>query len=219
MNKIFVVEDDDALRLGLCDLLAKNGYTYETTTDFENILDLILKAHCDMILLDLHLPYVDGYYLCREIRKVSKIPIVVLTSQTSDMDELMSINLGADDFIGKPYKPQILLARIENIFRRLNRETTEIVLQDVSLNLSNSSLSYRDQVVSLTKNEFQILYTLMKKPNVIISRNDLMDVLWQSDVFVDDNTLTVNINRLRKKLDQIGIEDFLKTKRGQGYII
>jgi len=219
MSKIFVVEDDRALRLGLCDLLKKNGYQAVTTDDFEGILGHIGQAEADLILLDLHLPHVDGYYICRELRKTSQVPIVVLTSQNSDLDELMSINLGADDFISKPYKPQILLARIDNILRRTQRTSPSINHGGVTLNMANSSISFQGREESLSKNEYIILYTLMTQTGTIVSRNALMEALWQSDAFIDDNTLTVNINRLRKKLEAMGIVDFLITKRGQGYSV
>lgn len=219
--KIFLVEDDVTLRNELTTLLHSYGYTCVTTDDFMNIVDNILEAKVDLILLDIQLPYYDGYHICREIRKASEVPIIVVTSRNNDMDELMSINLGADDFITKPYNTQILLARIGAVLKRIEPKNAleKLEHKGVILCPSKSIVSYEKKEIELTKNELRILSVLLHNVGRIVSRDELIDELWQSDEFVDDNTLTVNVNRLRKKLETIGVMDFIITKRGQGYII
>lgn len=220
-KKIFIIEDDEKIRNELCTFL--NRYDYEATysLDFEHVIDEALKEKYHLILLDINLPYFDGYYICREIRKKSSVPIIVVTSRDSEVDELMSMNLGADDFITKPYNTQILLARISALLRRTynNQESEILEYNNLELNLSKSEVGYKGNKIELSKNESKILYVLMKNKEKIVSRNEIIESLWDSDEFVDDNTLTVNVNRLRKKLEEIGAIDFLKTKRGQGYIL
>ncbi|MEO2565516.1 response regulator transcription factor, partial [Clostridium tertium] len=205
----------------LCTFLNKYGYETRYSLDFENILEEFMKDKYHLVLLDINLPYYDGYYICREIRKRSSIPIIVVTSRDSEVDELMSMNLGADDFITKPYNTQILLARISSIIRRAYNNSDSEVLEYRGLihNLSTSEAEFDNKRIELSKNESRILYVLIKNKEKIVSRNEIIESLWQSDEFVDDNTLTVNINRLRKKLEEIGAIDYLKTKRGQGYIL
>ena len=159
--------------------------------------------------------------MCRTIREKSEVPIIVVTSRDSEMDELMSINLGADDFVTKPYNTQILLARISAMLKRTQKETVNDSLQykGLKLQLNNSTVIYKDHEIELSKNEIRILYTLLQHKENIVSRDQLMESLWQSNEFIDDNTLTVNINRVRKKLEAAGLKDFIKTKRGQGYMI
>lgn len=219
MEKIFIIEDDIKIREELSLFLSRNGYTCETTDDFKNILESVISSNAQLILLDINLPYVDGYHICKEIRKTSDIPIIVVTSRNSDLDELMSMNFGADDFVTKPYNTQILLARIQSVLRRTSQTSEQLLVKGVTLNLSDASVGYKNQKIEITKNEMKILHLLMSQEGIIVKRDDIMDVLWQSNEFVDDNTLTVNVNRLRKKLESIGIDEFLKTKRGQGYII
>ena len=220
-NKIFIIEDEEKIRLELSTFLNRYGYETSFSTDFENIVDISLKEEPDIILLDINLPYYDGYYICREIRRKSNVPIIVVTSRNSEVDELMSMNLGADDFITKPYNTQILLARIASIIRRTyqNLDSEVFEFKGLKYNMSTSEMTFDNKKCELTKNESKILFTLMKNKERIVSRNDLMKALWQDDEFVDDNTLTVNINRLRKKLEEIGAVDYIQTKRGQGYIL
>lgn len=220
-KKIFIIEDEEKIRNELSTFLNKYGYITSYSVDFENIVEEALKSKCNLILLDINLPYYDGYYVCREIRKKSDVPIIVVTSRDSEVDELMSMNLGADDFITKPYNAQILLARISSILRRsYNSKDLDILeYKELEHNLSTSEASYKDKKTELSKNESRILNVLIKNNGKIVSRNEIIEALWESDEFVDDNTLTVNINRLRKKLEEIGANDFLKTKRGQGYIL
>lgn len=220
-KKIFIIEDEEKIRIELSTFLNRYGYETTFSTDFENIVDIALKEEPHIILLDINLPFYDGYYICREIRKSSNVPIVVVTSRDSEIDELMTMNLGADDFITKPYNTQILLARVASIMRRTyeNIDMEIFEYNGLKYNMSTSVVEYENKTIDLTKNESRILYTLMKNKEKIVSRNDLMKALWQSNEFVDDNTLTVNINRLRKKVDEIGAEGYLQTKRGQGYIL
>lgn len=220
-KKIFIIEDEKKIRNELCTFLNRYGYETSYSLDFENIVEEVMGDKYHLILLDINLPYYDGYYICREIRRRSSVPIIVVTSRDSEVDELMSMNLGADDFITKPYNTQILLARISSIIRRTYNNSDSEILEYRGLlhNLSTSEVEYNDKKIELSKNESKILYTLIKSKEKIVSRNEIIEALWQSDEFVDDNTLTVNINRLRKKLEEIGAIDYLKTKRGQGYIL
>ncbi|WP_297714055.1 response regulator transcription factor [Clostridium sp.] len=220
-NKIFIIEDEEKIRIELSELLNRYGYEASYSNDFENIVEIALESNSHIILLDINLPYYDGYYICREIRKKSNIPIIVVTSRNSEVDELMSMNLGADDFVTKPYNTQILLARISSLLRRTyqNMDLEIFEFKGLKYNMSTSEMKFDNNKVELTKNESRILYTLIKNKEKIVSRNELMKSLWQNDEFVDDNTLTVNINRLRKKLEEVGAVDYLQTKRGQGYIL
>lgn len=218
---LFIIEDDVKLKNELITFLENYNYCCKTSNDFKNIISEAVAAKPDLILLDINLPYFDGYHICREIRKLSEVPIIVVTSRNTDMDELMSMNLGADDFVTKPYNTQVLLARINAVLKRMNQNNDADTLnfKNLVLYLTKSVVTYGSESAELTKNELRILSVLMKNQGNIISRNDLMDELWQSNEFVDDNALTVNVNRLRKKLEEIGAMDFIKTKRGQGYIL
>ena len=221
MNKVFIIEDDVKINEQLGSFLKRYGYEVATSFDFENIVDIALEENPQIILLDINLPVFDGYYICKEIRKQSNVPIIVVTSRDTEMDELISMNLGADDFITKPYNTAILLARIESIIRRVygNNSMEIYEYNGLRYNLSTSEMEYEGNKSDLTKNESRILYTLIKNKGKIVSRSELMKYLWQNDEFVDDNTLTVNINRLRKKMEEIGANHMLTTKRGQGYIL
>lgn len=221
MNKVFIIEDDVKINEQLGSFLKRYGYEVATSFDFENIVDIALEENPKIILLDINLPVFDGYYICKEIRKQSNVPIIVVTSRDTEMDELISMNLGADDFITNPYNTAILLARIESIIRRVygNNSMDIYEYNGLRYNLSTSEMEYEGNKSDLTKNESRILYTLIKNKGKIVSRSELMKYLWQNDEFVDDNTLTVNINRLRKKMEEIGANNMLTTKRGQGYIL
>ena len=219
--KIIIVEDHESIRNELKILLSKYGYEIIVLDRFDTVVEDCLREDVDLILLDINLPFYDGYYVCRTIREKSEVPIIVVTSRDSEMDELMSINLGADDFVTKPYNTQILLARISAMLKRTQKETVNDSLQykGLKLQLNNSTVIYKDQIIELSKNEMRILYTLLQHKESIVSRDQLMESLWQSNEFIDDNTLTVNVNRVRKKLEAAGLKDFIKTKRGQGYMI
>lgn len=221
MFKIFIVEDEITIRTELKTLLEKYDYDCQTTDDFTSIISMIEAAQPHLILLDINLPHFDGYHICREIRSRSQVPIMIVTSRNSDIDELMSMNLGADDFITKPYHTQILLARIAALLKRSYQTENESHIEHngILLSLSNSTVSANGTNIELTKNEMKILHQLMQNKGNIQSRDELINALWQTDEFIDDNTLTVNINRLRKKLESIGVFDYLHTKRGMGYMV
>ena len=222
MEKIIIVEDDEIIREELQSFLGRYGYEVVVPRELENIVEFILKENSDLVLLDINLPIYDGYYICREIRKKSEVPIIIVTSRDSDMDELMSMNLGADDFVTKPYNTQILLARIAALLKRSNNKTTSnniLNYKNLQLNLSNAKITCNNKEADLTKNQVKILSYLMNHQGQIVSRDLLMEYLWSTDYFVDDSTLTVNITRLRKKLEEIGIENVIETRRGLGYIM
>lgn len=216
---ILIVEDEIKLREELKFFLENNGYQVKTIDNFDNTLNEIKNINCDLILMDINLPNINGEYLTKEIRKESNVPIIMVTSKNTEIDELISINYGADDFITKPYNPQILLARIERILRRLNNNDNKIVYNDLILDVSKSLIIKNEKIIDLSKNEFKIFYYLLTNSGKIISRDELINYLWDNNEFVDDNTLTVNINRLRNKLSDIGYNNLILTRRGQGYII
>ncbi|WP_071982647.1 response regulator transcription factor [Clostridium butyricum] len=222
MRKIMIIEDEVIIREELKSFLSKYNYEVIAPSDFENVIEFILNENPDLILLDINLPIFDGYYICREIRKTSDIPIIIVTSRDSDMDELMSMNLGADDFVSKPYNTQILLARIAALLKRSGGSSNTskyLIYNNFKINLSNATISWKDKEIELTKNEIKILSCLIENKGSIVSREILMEYLWKSDYFVDDSTLTVNITRLRRKLEGIGIKDAIETRRGLGYIM
>ncbi|MEF9952777.1 MAG: response regulator transcription factor [Clostridium sp.] len=222
MKKILIIEDDLVLGEELQSFLSRYDFDAVLPSSFENIVEYALSQSSDLILLDVNLPIYDGYYICREIRRVSDVPIIIITSRNSDMDELMSMNLGADDFVTKPFNTQILLARIGAILKRVEgRGGSQNTLgyKGLSLNLSNASVTYENVEVELTKNEVKILSILIESAGSIVSREALMEGLWKDDYFVDDSTLSVNIVRLRKKLESIGLSDIIETRRGLGYIM
>lgn len=218
---IHIVEDDSLIRGELSLLLSTYGYTCSSTNDFRNIVEDVIHKNPDLLLLDINLPYVDGYHICRELRKISDMPIIVVSSRNTQMDELMSMNLGADDFISKPYNTPILLARIGAVLNRVNKVHIQEIIKYKGLiyEPAKGQVCYGDKQRVLSKNEQQLLYTLLKNKERILMRSELMDALWQTDNFIDDNTLTVNMNRLRKSLEDIGILDLIITKRGQGYMV
>ena len=220
MQKIFIVEDDEKLRDELEIFLKNNGYEVNTLKKFDNTIQDILSEKSDLVLLDINLPGSDGEYVCKEVRKVSNIPIIIITSRDSEIDELLSINYGADHYITKPFNIQILLAKISSLLRRTSIVNTEkIDAKDFILNISKSLIEKDGKEIELTKNEFKILKYLVERRDKIVSREEIMDYLWESESFIDDNTLTVNINRLRSKLEELDLKELLQTRRGQGYIL
>lgn len=217
--KTFIIEDEVEMRDELIRLLQKYGYDCYSSDRFDRIAALALDAKADLILLDINLPFQDGYQICREIRKASNVPIIVLTSRNTDFDELMSLNLGADDFISKPFNAQVLLARIQKLLARAyeTRSDAQLSHKGLTLNLLKAEIHYSGQTRELTKNELGILRILMVNEGKIIQRDFIIDELWQSEAFIDENTLNVNMVRLRKKLSEIGLPDYIETKRGLGY--
>lgn len=220
MQTILIIEDDATIRAELKSLLEKYGYAVIAPEELRGIIDHAIAMQPQLILLDLGLPHHDGHHICREIRKQSAAPIIVVTSRDTETDELMSMHLGADDFVTKPYNTQILLARIENVLRRAYggaQAQTLLAAGGVTLDTQNDTVSAGGQSAELTRNEARILRLLMKQPGQVLSRDQIMTELWQSADFVDDNTLTANISRLRKKLGKLGFPKFIQTERGQGY--
>ncbi|MBQ6887631.1 MAG: response regulator transcription factor [Lachnospiraceae bacterium] len=219
--KIAVIEDEAEIRAELEKLLKRYGYDVFCVEDFTKTIEDMERENPNLILLDIHLPYKDGFCICREIREKMTNPIIMLTSQNSDLEEVMSLQAGADDFVGKPYNPQVLLAHIEAVLKRsgAGMDSNRTSYKNVTLDSGRGVLEYNGTRAELTKNEIRILNLLMKKPGEIVSREEIMEELWQDGQFVDENTLNVNIMRLRKKLTEMGLEDFLETKRGMGYRI
>lgn len=224
-HRIFIIEDDTALRTELAHLLQLSGYEAAACGDgFATAAAQALAAKPDCVVLDLKLPGADGHDICRDLRAKSRVPIIMLTSSESEFDEVMAMNLGADDYVTKPYRPAVLLAHIQALLRRTAAPAPALVLRHkgVALNLGAGTVSYEGSAdtAELTRNELRILQTLMKHPGIVVSRSDIMCALWESDAFIDDNTLTVNVNRLRKTLASLGVpDDFLVTRRGQGYMV
>ena len=222
MKKILIVEDDQKLRNELKVYLEKNGYEALTIEKFDNSIQDILDKKADLILLDINLPYLDGEYICKEIRKTSNVPIIMVTSRDSELDELISLNNGADQYVTKPYNLQILLAKIAGLLKRTENTAinqNKIDCREFILNISKSMIEKEEKQIELTKNELKILHFLVLRKGQIVSRDEIINYLWDSESFIDDNTLTVNMTRLRTKLEEIGLKDIIETKRGQGYIL
>ncbi|CZR96913.1 MULTISPECIES: response regulator transcription factor [unclassified Clostridioides] len=223
MFKIMVIEDDVSLKNIIAECLSKWGHDVYQIENLENIIEEFKNYEPQLVLLDINLPFYDGFHWCNEIRKISKVPIIFISSRNSNMDVIMGVNLGADDYIQKPFSIDVLVAKVNALLRRtynfVENNSNQIVHNGVILDLSTATIKYEDNIVELTKNEIKILHELMKYKGQIVSRNKLMKKLWDNDWFVDDNTLTVNVNRIRVKLNEIGLEDFIDTKRGLGYII
>ena len=222
MRRLLVVEDDRRIRDELCVLLARNGYEALALETFDDVATQIVDAAPDLVLLDLNLPGVDGQYVCREVRRRSSVPIVVVTSRDNDMDELLTLSLGADDFVPKPYNDQVLLAHVATVLKRSYGESAaaaEISHCGVTLDTARCRVTAGGRTAELTKNELRILALLMRNAGAVVSRQRIQEELWASDEFVDDNTLTVNVSHLRATLAKIGVEDFVRTKRGMGYLV
>lgn len=222
MPKILIVEDDEKLRKELQTFLNKNGFETKAIEKFDNTIQDIINKNADLILLDINLPNLDGEYILKEIRKTSNVPIIMITSRDNELDELLSLNYGADQYVTKPFNIQILLAKIIGLLKRSNTTDTKqdkIDCKDFILNISKSVIEKDQKQIELTKNELKILYFLITKRGQIVPREDIINYLWDSESFIDDNTLTVNMKRLRTKLEEINMQDMIETKRGQGYIL
>lgn len=221
MKKILIIEDDKTISDELKILLDDNGYDSYQLFNFHQVTKKIIEFDPDLVLLDIVLPGTNGQTILKEIRKESNLPVIMLTSKTGDINEIMSMSYGADDYITKPYNPTLLLLRIETLFRHLDDQGSndQIEYNQMTINLLKSTLTYKDNEIILSKNELTILYYLIKNHGKIVTRDELMDHLWDYSDFVDDNTLTVNINRLRKKMKNLGILDSIETRRKQGYIL
>ena len=222
MQKILIVEDDKKLRKELETFLTKHGFIAKGLEKFDNTIQDILNENADLILLDINLPYTDGEFVCKEVRKTSDVPIIMVTSRDNEIDELMSLNYGADQYVTKPYNIQILLAKINGLLKRtqkLEKEIEKIDCDGFTLNIAERVIEKDEQKIELTKNEYTILYYLAKNKGRIVSRDEIMDYLWESEEFIDDNTLSVNVKRLRSKLEELGFVDKIETRRGQGYLL
>ena len=222
MYKILIVEDDITIAKLIKEHLRKWDYEAEYISDFKNITEQVLHAEPQLILLDVMLPYFNGFYWCGEIRKVTKTPIMFISSASDAMNIVMAINMGGDDFIAKPFDLNVLVAKVQALIRRtyyFAGQVSVIEHNGAVLNLNDTSLLYDSQKIELTKNDFRILQLLMENIGRVVTREEMMERLWESDSFVDDNTLTVNITRLRKKLDDTGLPDFIKKKKGLGYMV
>ncbi|MGT2756378.1 response regulator transcription factor [Streptococcus ovuberis] len=224
MHKILLVEDDPTISNLVKKNLEQWGFDVIDIADFTQVLQVFTQTEPHLVLLDLTLPFFNGYYWCQEIRKLSKVPIVFLSSHDQAMDIVMAINMGADDYVTKPFEMTVLLAKIQGILRRSYEFAGEgdaslLDYQGVVLDLKTAQLRYQGQAFDLTKNEFQVIQVLWRHGQEVVSREELMQALWHSDVFIDDNTLTVNMTRLRKKLRDIGLGDLIVTKKGLGYCL
>jgi len=220
--KVMIVEDDEIISNSIAGYLNKWQYTTYEVSNFQNVITEFVEEKPDIVLMDINLPYFDGYYFCEEIRKISKVPIIFISSASDDMNIVMAMNIGADDFIEKPFKLVVLKAKIEALLRRVynfNSSNSLIVYKEVIFDINKDEIKYKDNIATLTKNESKILTILLENREKIVSREDIIAALWQSDNFIDENTLSVNINRLRAKLKSIGIDEFITTKKGKGYII
>lgn len=217
---VYIVEDDAAVAGELARALEREGFRTAAAERFDRVVPDILAAAPDLVLLDLTLPGTDGQFIARDLREHSQVPIIVLTSRTTEIDEVMAMNLGADDFIPKPYRLRVLVARIQALLRRADGGAATILSHNgLELDSARSVARANEREVELTKNECRILALLMSRAGQVVSRADIMRDLWESEAFIDDNTLTVNINRLRATLEKIGVANYLVTKRGQGYTV
>lgn len=222
MYKLLIVEDDRGIADGIKSQTEAWGLEVCTVENFRNVLGEFTEFQPHIVLLDIRLPFFNGYHWCSEIRKISKVPIIFISSASDNMNIVMAMNMGADDFIAKPFDENVLTAKIQALLRRtydFGSSVPVIEHRGAILNTGDGTLTYGTDRISLSKNEFKILQCLMENKGKIVSREKLMERLWKTDVFVDENTLTVNINRLRKKLDASGLDGFIKTKFGMGYIV
>ena len=220
MYKIFMVEDDEIIARSIREHLQAWNYDVCCVEDFSNVVAEFVRFDPQLVLMDITLPFFNGYHWCSEIRKISKVPVIFLSSAADNMNIVMAVNLGADDFIPKPFDLEVLTVKIQAMLRRsYDFAGTGSMLEHKGaiLNLNETTLTYQEQKIELTKNEFRILEILMENKEKVVSRETLMTKLWESDNYVDENTLSVNVNRLRKKLEALGLEEFILTKKGIGY--
>lgn len=222
MYKIFIVEDDKGIADGITSCLGNWGMEGRTVSDFMKVLEEVEEYEPHLIIMDITLPYMGGYHWCQEIRKTSSVPIIFISSATDNMNIIMAINMGADDFIAKPFDQSVLIAKVTALLRRtydFSQASATMEVAGAVLNTNNNTLTYNGAEVDLARNEYKILLTLVQNKNKVVSREKLMEALWETDCYVDENTLTVNVGRLRKTLEGIGLKDLIKTKFGVGYIL
>lgn len=219
MKRIVIVEDDEVISKELYNLLINAGYEAIILNDFDNTKDEILRLNPDLVLLDINIPGINGEIILREIRRESNVLIIMVTSLANEVDEVLSISYGADDYITKPYNPTILLLRIQNIFRRIDEKNINLKYRDLEVDIGKNLLLKDNIKIELTKNEMIIFSYLLNNQNRIVSRDELMTDLWNSKEFINDNALTVNISRLRSKLSEFGYDNAIETRKGIGYIL
>ena len=218
--KILLVEDDAVIRRAIAAHIRSWGYEAVEVEDFEQVMGIFTREEPHLVLLDISLPFFNGFHWCMQIRQVSKVPIIFISSAADNMNIVMAMNMGGDDFITKPFDLNVLTAKVQALLRRTyDFAGTSQLLEHrgAILNLSDGTLLWNNERIELTKNEFRIMKTLMEQKERVVSRDELMENLWATDSFIDDNTLTVNVNRLRKRLEQVGLKDFIVTKNGLGY--
>ena len=222
MYKIFIVEDDKGIAEGISGCLSAWEMEVKIISDFRNVLGEIGEYEPHLIIMDITLPYMGGYHWCQEIRKTSNVPIIFISSATDNMNIVMAMNMGADDYIPKPFDQSVLIAKVQALLRRtydFSQSTFTLQARGAVLNTNDNSLSYNGNKLELARNEYKILLTLMQNKNKVVSREKLMEALWETDSFVDENTLTVNVGRLRKTLESAGLKELIKTRFGIGYIL
>ncbi len=222
MYRLLIVEDDTGIAQAIAEHAGMWEYKVHTVQNFRKVLTEYAEFDPHIILMDISLPFFDGYHWCREIRKVSKVPIIFLSSVSDNMNMIMAMNMGADDFIAKPFDLKLLMAKMQALLRRTYDFAASVSVLEhrgALLNTADDTLTYREEKISLSKNEYKILHILMEHKGRVVSREKLMQLLWETDCFVDENTLSVNVNRLRKRLDAAGLSDFITTKFGVGYLI
>lgn len=222
MYHILIIEDDLSIAKSLDQVLKSWGYEATYITDFKQIIETFTTLQPHLVLMDISLPFFNGYHWCTEIRKLSNVPIIFISSASENLNIVMAMNMGGDDFISKPFDLGVMVAKIQALLRRTYAFTGQRQILEhhgVLLNLNDASLTYEAQKIELTKNDFKILQLLLENSGKVLSRSDIMTHLWESDQFIDDNTLTVNVTRLRKKIEEIGLVDFIHTKKGIGYYI
>jgi len=222
MYRIMIVEDDQIIASALKNHLGKWAFEVMCVTDFKDVVGQFKEFSPDLVLLDIMLPYNNGFYWCSEIRRISSVPVIFISSASDNMNVVMAMNMGGDDFICKPFDLAVVTAKIQAVLRRTYSYHGQMNVMEyagIVLNLGDASLTYQGQRIELTKNEFRIMQELMENAGRTVSRERIMERLWQSDSFIDDYTLTVNMTRLRKKLDDIGLGGLIKTRKGMGYII
>ena len=222
MYKIYIAEDDKGIAEGILSCLGSWGMEGRIVSDYLKVMEEVTEYEPHLIIMDITLPYMGGYHWCQEIRKTSNVPIIFISSATDNMNIVMAMNMGADDFIPKPFDQNVLIAKVQALLRRtysFSQGSSTLQANGAVLNTNDNTLTYNGNKIELARNEYRILLTLMQNKNKVVSREKLMEALWESDCYVDENTLTVNVGRLRKTLEGIGLKDLIKTRFGMGYIL
>ena len=220
LRKILIVEDDTRLRKYIKDFLSSYDYAVKLVTDFDRVEEEVLCASPDLILLDINLPKFDGFYFLKSIRKKMSTPVIIISARSAEQEQIRGIDLGADDYITKPFGIELLVAKINAVFRRIDSRGSKVIkVKNIELMCESMSLKVKDEIIELSKNEYKLLKVFMTNYNKVVSREELLEELWDKTAFVDDNTLTVNITRLKKRLKEIKAEVSVVTKRGIGYVL